>query len=129
MVQPKNGRLYRTVVNRVWAQVMGRGIVEPVDMMDNDPWSQDLLDWLAADFVANGHDIKRLIGMILTSKTYQLPSVGVKEAELVMSPQFRIWRYGTPSPHGRTVCRCGKPGVQPDLRRYVYCGEAVSCPA
>ncbi len=88
MVQPKNGRLYRTVVNRVWAQVMGRGIVEPVDMMDNDPWSQDLLDWLASDFVANGHDIKRLIGMILTSKTYQLPTVGVKEPDLLMASNY-----------------------------------------
>lgn len=88
MVQPKNGRLYRTVVNRVWAQVMGRGIIEPVDMMDNDPWSQDLLDWLASDFVTNGSDIKKLMFTILTSKTYQLPSVGVKEAELITAPNF-----------------------------------------
>ena len=88
MVQPKNGRLYRTVVNRVWAQVMGRGIIEPVDVMDNDPWSQDLLDWLASDFVTNGYDIKKLMLTILTSRTYQLPSVGVKEAELIMAPNF-----------------------------------------
>src|SRR6185295_8509194 len=46
LVQPKNGRMYRTFVNRIWAQVMGRGMVEPVDIMDNAPWSQDLLDWL-----------------------------------------------------------------------------------
>jgi hypothetical protein len=38
---------------------MGRGIVEPVDVMDNEPWSQDLLDWLAYDFVQNGYDIKK----------------------------------------------------------------------
>ena len=88
MVQPKNGRLYRTVVNRVWAQVMGRGIIEPVDMMDNDPWSQDLLDWLASDFVTNGYDIKKLMFTILTSRTYQLPSVGVKEPDLIMAPNF-----------------------------------------
>lgn len=88
LVQPKDGRLYRTVVNRVWAQVMGRGIIEPVDVMDNDPWSQGLLDWLASDFVTNGHDIKRLLFAILTSKTYQLPSVGVKDADLITSPAF-----------------------------------------
>ncbi len=88
MVQPKNGRLYRTVVNRVWAQVMGRGLVEPVDVMDNEPWSQDLLDWLATDFVANHHDIKALMATILTSKTYQLPSVGLKDADLVTAPNF-----------------------------------------
>lgn len=88
MVQPKDGRLYRTVVNRIWAQVMGRGIIEPVDVMDNDPWSQDLLDWLASDFVANGYDMKKLMATILTSKTYQLPSVGLKNADLITSPNF-----------------------------------------
>ena len=88
MVQPKNGRLYRTVVNRVWAQVMGRGLVEPVDVMDNEPWSQDLLDWLATDFVANHYNIKALLSTILTSKTYQLPSVGVKDPDILMAPSF-----------------------------------------
>ncbi|MCO5238125.1 MAG: DUF1549 domain-containing protein [Chitinophagaceae bacterium] len=88
LVQPKDGRLYRTLANRVWAQLMGRGIVEPVDEMDREPWSQDLLDWLAADFVASGYDIKNLIYKILTSKTYQLPSVGIKEAELVVAPEY-----------------------------------------
>ncbi|MBO0937801.1 DUF1549 domain-containing protein [Fibrella sp. HMF5335] len=88
MVQPKNGRLYRTVVNRVWAQTMGRGLVEPVDVMDNEPWSQDLLDWLATDFVANHYNIRALISTILTSRTYQLPSVALKDADLLTSPNF-----------------------------------------
>jgi hypothetical protein len=90
LVQPKDGRLYRTLVNRVWAQMMGRGIVEPVDVMDNKPWSQDLLDWLACDFVANGCDIKKLIFQITTSKTYQLPSVAVKDAGLISAPGFKF---------------------------------------
>lgn len=88
LVQPKNGRLYRTQVNRIWAQLMGRGIVEPVDEMDREPWSQDLLDWLAYDFVETGYDLKKLIFKILTSKTYQLPSVGIKEAELIVAPDY-----------------------------------------
>jgi uncharacterized membrane protein len=87
-VQPANGRLYRTLVNRVWAQVMGRGMVEPVDAMDNKPWSQDLLDWLAWDFVQNGSDMKHLLRQILTSKTYQLPSVTLSDPEAVMSKDF-----------------------------------------
>ncbi|WP_409013600.1 DUF1549 domain-containing protein [Dyadobacter sp. CY312] len=90
LVQPKDGRLYRTVVNRIWAQLLGRGIVEPVDMMDNMPWSQDLLDWLAADFVANGYDMKKLIYTIVTSKTYQLPSTSVKEAEDIMASTYKF---------------------------------------
>jgi uncharacterized membrane protein len=87
-VQPANGRLYRTLVNRVWAQVMGRGMVEPVDAMDNRPWSQDLLDWMAWDFVQNGSDMKHLLRQILTSKTYQLPSVTLSDPEAVMSKDF-----------------------------------------
>ncbi len=88
LVQPKDGRLYRTLVNRIWAQLMGRGIVEPVDAMDNEPWSQDLLDWLAYDFVQNGYDIKKLIYTITTSKTYQLPSVGIKDEGVIMAPSY-----------------------------------------
>jgi uncharacterized membrane protein len=90
LVQPKDGRLYRTIVNRVWAQLMGRGIVEPVDAMDNMPWSQDLLDWMSADFAANGYDIKKLIYTIVTSKTYQLPSSSVKEAGDIMANDYKF---------------------------------------
>jgi uncharacterized membrane protein/mono/diheme cytochrome c family protein len=88
LVQKKNGRLYRTLVNRVWTQLMGRGIVEPVDMMDNEPWSQDLLDWLASDFTANGYDMKRLMRQILISKTYQTPAVGLKEPQMLTASNF-----------------------------------------
>ena len=73
LVQPANGRLYRTLVNRIWKQMMGRGIVEPVDEMDNEPWSQDLLDWLASEFVDQNYDIKELIYLIGSSKIYQSP--------------------------------------------------------
>ena len=45
----KNGRLTRTIVNRLWQRLMGRGLIEPVDEMDNKPWNADLLDWLAWD--------------------------------------------------------------------------------
>jgi hypothetical protein len=48
MVKPENGRLYRTITNRIWKQLMGRGIIEPVDEMDNAPWDVSMLDWLAA---------------------------------------------------------------------------------
>jgi hypothetical protein len=88
LVQPKDGRLYRTLVNRMWAQLMGRGIVEPVDVMDNAPWSQDLLDWMAFDFVASGYDIKKLLFSILSSRTYQLPSVAVADPASLEAPGF-----------------------------------------
>lgn len=88
LVQPKDGRLFRTLVNRIWAQLMGRGIIEPVDVMDNEPWSQDLLDWLASDFTASGSDVKKLLYTILTSKTYQLPSVSMKDAGSIVAQDY-----------------------------------------
>jgi mono/diheme cytochrome c family protein len=73
-----NGRLARTFVNRIWARLMGRGLVEPTDDMDSRPWDPDLLDWMAADFADGGYDVKKLIERIVTSRAYQQPSVGLK---------------------------------------------------
>jgi hypothetical protein len=72
------GRMPRTIVNRVWQRLLGHGIVGNPDEMDGEPWNPNLLDWLAADFVDRGYDLKRLIGSILTSRTYQMRSVARK---------------------------------------------------
>ncbi len=77
----ENGRLYRTLANRMWKRLMGRGLVEPVDEMDNTPWDGAVLDWLAADFIDSGYDLKHLIRTIMTSKTYQLRTAGYATAE------------------------------------------------
>jgi hypothetical protein len=74
----ENGRLTRTLVNRVWARLMGRGLVEPADEMDNRPWHPELLDWLASDFADSGYDVKKLIERIVTSRAYQLPAMGLR---------------------------------------------------
>lgn len=71
-----DGRLTRTFVNRLWARLMGRGLVEPTDVMDNRPWDPNLLDWLASDFADHGYDVKRTIALIVTSRAYQMPAVG-----------------------------------------------------
>jgi hypothetical protein len=82
MTSPQNGRLARTTVNRLWAIFYGRGLVEPVDEMDNPAWNQDLLDWLAVDFVKNGYDLKHTMSLMLTSKAYRRPAVALdSEAE------------------------------------------------
>ncbi len=75
---PRNGRMPRTLVNRVWQRLLGRGIVEQVDDMDAEPWSAELLDWLASDFAAHDYDVKRLISTILASRAYQMPAVAQK---------------------------------------------------
>ncbi len=88
LTQPENGRLYRTLVNRIWAQLMGRGIVSPTDEMDKKPWSADLLDWMAVNFVEEGYDIKKLLYLITTSKTYQLPSIGLADQAAINAESF-----------------------------------------
>ncbi len=75
---PRNGRLSRTLVNRMWQRLMGRGLVENPDEMDGEPWSPELLDWLASDFVESHYDMKHLLAVILSSRTYQMPSVPAK---------------------------------------------------
>jgi hypothetical protein len=72
---PRNGRLPRTLVNRVWQRLLGRGIVENPDEMDDEPWSPEVLDGLASDFVEHRYDLKHLIATIITSRTYQMPAV------------------------------------------------------
>jgi hypothetical protein len=72
---PRNGRVARTIVNRYWQKLFGRGLVEPVDEMDGEPWNADLLDWLASDFTAHGSDLKYLLRLLMTSKAYQLSAV------------------------------------------------------
>ncbi|MGB7161165.1 MAG: PSD1 and planctomycete cytochrome C domain-containing protein [Tepidisphaeraceae bacterium] len=75
----RNGRLTRTIVNRVWQRMLGRGLVEPADEMDNEPWSTDLLDALAVKFADDKYDVQKLIELIATSRAYQLPAVVSKD--------------------------------------------------
>jgi mono/diheme cytochrome c family protein len=79
MIGPENGRLSRTIVNRLWARFLGRGLVEPLDDMEQPAWHPALLDWLAEDLVANGYDLKKTMARILTSRAYQLEAVDVPE--------------------------------------------------
>ena len=72
---PRNGRMPRTIVNRLWTKLVGHGIVPNSDEMDGKPWSPELLDWLASDFVANNYELEHLIATIITSRAYQLPAV------------------------------------------------------
>jgi hypothetical protein len=77
ITNPADGRLSRTFVNRLWARLLGRGLVEPTDEMDNRPWDPDLLDWLSADFADHGYDVKRTILTIVTSRAYQMSAAGL----------------------------------------------------
>jgi hypothetical protein len=71
VTHPDNGRFTRTIANRLWQRLFGRGLVHPVDVMANKPWSEDLLDYLAAYLADHGYDLKQLIEHIVTSRAYQ----------------------------------------------------------
>ncbi|MFZ9935973.1 MAG: PSD1 and planctomycete cytochrome C domain-containing protein [Luteolibacter sp.] len=75
MTHPDNGRFTRTIVNRLWHRLMGRGIVHPVDAMDTEPWNEDLLDHLAVRFAGDGHDLKKALAYIASSQLYQSEAV------------------------------------------------------
>ena len=77
MLAPENPYFAQAVVNRVWAEFFGIGIVHPVDDFrdSNPPTNGPLLDWLAKDFADHDHDLKHLMGRILRSRLYQTSSL------------------------------------------------------
>jgi hypothetical protein len=77
MTSTNNPFFARAIVNRIWAQFMGRGIVDPVDdfRASNPPTNEPLLDWLAGDFIQHGYDLKHLMRTIMHSHVYQLSSL------------------------------------------------------
>jgi len=93
ITQRADGRLGRTLVNRLWQKFYGRGLVEPLDDMDLPAWNPDLLDWLAEDFADHGYDLKYLIEVMLTTRAYQLPATPASEktetAFVFHGPQVR----------------------------------------
>ena len=80
MTSPENPYFAQVIVNRVWAEIMVRGLVEPVDDLraTNPPSNGPLLLALADDFRRNGHDLKHLIRTIMTSTAYGLTSEPVE---------------------------------------------------
>jgi Protein of unknown function (DUF1553)/Protein of unknown function (DUF1549) len=74
LTSPENPFFARSVVNRIWFHVLGRGIVDPVDDFrdSNPPANDELLDGVSHDFVSHHFDVKHLLRVILNSRTYQL---------------------------------------------------------
>ncbi|MBX3439868.1 MAG: DUF1553 domain-containing protein, partial [Planctomycetaceae bacterium] len=76
MTSPQNPHFARATVNRVWAHLFGRGIVDPVDDMrsDHPAVCPEVLDELAGFFIASGFDLRELFRVIVLSQTYQRSS-------------------------------------------------------
>ena len=89
----QNGRLTRTIVNRLWQRTMGRAFIEPTDEMDNPPWNADLLDELSAELSEHSYDMKQLLTTIFTSQAYQMQAVASQgernDNYIFMGPSIR----------------------------------------
>ena len=81
LTAPDNRFFARAVVNRVWRNFMGRGLVEAEDDLrqTNPPSNEELLDALAQDFISHRYDLKQLMRTIMNSATYQRSSVSLPE--------------------------------------------------
>ena len=104
----ENPLLARAFVNRMWAVLMGRGLVHPVDEMNarNVPSHPALLDWLAGDFARSGYDVRRLLRGLVLSRGYALGRsecapetfAGMPERPLTAEQLARSWRVAAGLP-------------------------------
>ena len=100
IVDERNPLTARSIVNRVWGYHFGSGLAATPNNLGGlgaKPTHPDLLDWLAADFVASGWSIKRLHRLIMTSELYQQASERTDIEDVrTKDPQNRLLAYFTP---------------------------------
>ncbi len=82
LTSAENPYFTKAMVNRVWAQFFGRGLVNPVDNLsaDNPPSHPELFEALAREFTRSGFDVKHLVRAICTSQAYQRSSTPAGQA-------------------------------------------------
>lgn len=99
LVSPDHPLTARVLANRLWTQCFGVGLVrtpEDFGSQGEPPTHPELLDYLAADLLENGWDIKRLLRQIVTSRTYRQRSVPADPALAESDPENR-WLARGPS--------------------------------
>jgi hypothetical protein len=96
IVSPDNPLTARVMVNRIWQHHFGRGLVRSPSnfgLAGDPPTHPELLDWLAAEFIAGGWRLKPLHKVILMSDAYRASAAGNAEA-LVKDPlNDAFWRF------------------------------------
>ena len=128
LMHPDNPLTARVIVNRVWAQLFGRGLVAtPEDFGTQGAWPEhpELLDWLACEFRNSGWDLKRLVRLIVSSTTFRQTSHASPELIrrdpsnqlLARGPRIRMdaetLRDNALAVSGLLVVRHGGPSVKP----------------
>jgi hypothetical protein len=96
LVSRDNPLTARVTVNRMWQTLFGTGLVKTVEDFGSQgewPLHQELLDWLAVEFMDSGWDVKRLLKTVVTSETYK--QTGRVTAELAQrDPENRLLARG-----------------------------------
>ncbi|MEM1296816.1 MAG: DUF1553 domain-containing protein, partial [Verrucomicrobiota bacterium] len=96
LVQPDHPLTARVTVNRLWQSIFGTGLVETAEdfgATGTPPTHPELLDWLAAEFMASGWDVHHLIKLMATSATYRQSS-RVTPEKLASDPANRFFSRG-----------------------------------
>lgn len=92
LTDPENPLTARVFVNRVWQEFFGKGLVKTAGdfgMQGELPTHPELLDWLAADFIENGWNVKRLVTQIVSSATYRQSS-NLTKAKSAADPENKL---------------------------------------
>lgn len=96
IVSSENPLTARVIVNRYWQLLFGRALVETADdfgLQGSLPTHPELLDWLAAEFVDSGWDVKQLLKTIVSSKTYRQTS-HVAAQRIAIDPENKWYARG-----------------------------------
>jgi hypothetical protein len=94
--RPENPRFAKVIVNRIFKQLIGQGLIDEVDdLNDRVAWQPALLEALAYDFMKHDYDLRRLMRLIVLSETYQMQTSGTAPEEqdavepLFVGPRLR----------------------------------------
>ena len=101
LVDPTHPLTSRVIVNRYWQMIFGTGLVKTAEdfgAQGEYPSHPELLDWLAADFVEHGWDLRRTLKLIVMSETYAQSSAATPDSLeldpynrlLARAPRFRL---------------------------------------
>ena len=92
LVSKDNPLTARVIANRVWLWLMGEGIVRSPDNFGSTgelPTHPELLDYLASELIGSGWDLRHLVKLIVSSRTYQMSSAAKRPAD----PDNRLWSH------------------------------------
>jgi hypothetical protein len=117
LTSPKNPFFARAAVNRAWAQLFGRGLVNPVDDMHdgNAPSHPQLLKELTDGFIASGFDLKGLYRTLCNSKAYQRtgkPTAGNEDAEADLYSRMAIKPFAAEQLYDSLTQVAGAPAAR-----------------